>query len=90
MIFPPGEGVEGNAKRKSKTYGCQSCFGVLRISELGCAARVSSGDFVVKKNCGNMSRSSSRLRIWYCAAWVVGSGSPGSTRCTVFQPRAYA
>lgn len=37
-----------------------------------------------------MWRSSSKPRIWYLAARVAGSGSPGSRRCTVVQPRAWA
>ena len=43
---------------------------------------------VVVKNWGNITLNSSRLRIWYFAAFVAGSGSEGSSRWTAVQPRA--
>ncbi len=42
------------------------------------------------KNCGKMSLSSSRLRIWYFEAWTGGEGSEGSRRWAVVQPSAWA
>lgn len=42
------------------------------------------------KKCGNRVRRSPRLRIWYLLARVRGSGSSGSRRCVVVQPRVCA